>query len=277
MTADNLSRIYGNANPVLTYQIGGLGLVNGDQLSGSLATLADQTSNVGSYAITQGTLAASSNYALTFSDGTLDVTQRGITVTADNLSRIYGNANPVLTYQIAVLAWSTATSCPGSLATLADQTSNVGSYAITQGTLAASSNYALTFSDGTLDVTQRGITVTADNLSRIYGNANPVLTYQIGGLGLVNGDQLSGSLATLADQTSNVGSYAITQGTLAASSNYALTFSDGTLDVTQRGITGDGRQPEPDLRQRQPCPDVPDRRSWPVNGDRLSGSLATLA
>ncbi len=120
--------------------------------------------------------------------------------------------------------------------------------------------------------------MTADNLSRIYGNANPVLTYQIGGLGLVNGDQLSGSLATLADQTSNVGSYANTQGTLAASSNYALTFSDGTLDVTQRGITVTADNHEPDLRQRQPCPDV--LRSAVlglVNGDQLSGSLATLA
>ncbi len=80
-------------------------------------------------------------------------------------------------------------------------------------------------------MTQRGITVTADDLSRIYGNANPALTYQIGGLGLVNGEPLSGSLATLADQTSNVGSYAITQGTLAASSNYALSFTGGTLTI----------------------------------------------
>ena len=50
---------------------------------------------------------------------------------------------------------------------------------------------------------------------RIYGAAIPALTYNE--TGLVNGDTLSGLLATTATTTSNVGSYGITQGTLAAS------------------------------------------------------------
>src|SRR5207247_9996414 len=74
-------------------------------------------------------------------------------------------------------------------------------------------------------VSQRAITVTADAKSRAYGDANPALTYQVGGAGLVNGDTLSGTLATSVTATSNVGNYGIGQGTLAASGNYALTYT----------------------------------------------------
>lgn len=74
-------------------------------------------------------------------------------------------------------------------------------------------------------------TVTSANLTKTYGNANPALTYAIGGLGLVNGDTLSGGLATVASATSGVGAYAITQGTLVASPNYAITYTGALLTV----------------------------------------------
>ena len=71
-------------------------------------------------------------------------------------------------------------------------------YGIAQGSLAASANYALNYASANLTVTQRAITVTADAKSRAYGDANPALTYQVGGSGLANGDTLSGALATSA-------------------------------------------------------------------------------
>ena len=77
---------------------------------------------------------------------------------------------------------------------------------------------------GTLTIGQRSLTVTADTQSRAYGASNPALTYTVGGSGLVNGDTLTGALSTSATTTSNVGSYSIGQNTLAASSNYALTY-----------------------------------------------------
>ena len=77
---------YGSAVPALTYNE--TGLVNGDTLSGLLATTATATSNVGSYAITQGTLAASANYALSYVGANLTVTAAPLTVTANAQSRI---------------------------------------------------------------------------------------------------------------------------------------------------------------------------------------------
>ena len=96
MTANPQTRAYGAANPTLTYTTAGL--VNGDTLTGLLATTATTTSNVGIYGITQGTLAASSNYALTYTGNNLTVTAAALTVTANPQSRAYGAANPALTY-----------------------------------------------------------------------------------------------------------------------------------------------------------------------------------
>jgi hypothetical protein len=73
--------------------------------------------------------------------------------------------------------------------------------------------------------------VIANNASRAAGAPNPIFTYTLGGAGLVNGDRLSGALATTADRRSGVGAYAIGQGSLAASDNYDLSFAGGLLTV----------------------------------------------
>ena len=73
--------------------------------------------------------------------------------------------------------------------------------------------------------------MTADAKSRDYGDANPALTYQVGGSGLSTATRLSGALATSATTASNVGSYGIGQGTLAASGNYALNYTGNNLTV----------------------------------------------
>jgi hypothetical protein len=231
VTADAQSRLYGAVNPALSYVSSGL--VNGDTLSGLLATSATTTSNVGAYKITQGTLAASTNYALSYVGANLSVTAAPLTVTADAQSRLYGVANPVLSYVSSGLVNGDTLS--GLLATSATATSNVGAYAITQGNLVASSNYALSYVGANLSVAAAALTVTANTQSRIYGNANPALSYVSSGL--VNGDTLSGLLATSATTTSNVGAYAIAQGSLVASSNYALTYVGANLTVTAAPLT----------------------------------------
>ncbi|RUY23309.1 MBG domain-containing protein [Mesorhizobium sp. M7A.F.Ca.CA.004.12.1.1] len=234
VTADAKSRIYGDANPALTYQLTTGNFVNGDSLSGALATAATTASGVGSYSITQGTL-ANSNYAISYAGANLAVTKRAITVTADAKSRVYGDANPALTYQLTAGNFVNGDSLNGALATSATTASDVGSYGITQGTL-ANSNYAISYVGGNLSVTPRAITVTADAKSRVYGDDNPTLTYQLTSGDFANGDSLSGALARTAAASSDVGGYSITQGTL-ANGNYAISYIGADLSVTQRAIT----------------------------------------
>ena len=202
MTANAQTRPYGAANPTLTYVA--TGLVNGDTLTGALATTATATSSVlGSpYAITQGTLAASPNYALNYVGSNLTVTAAAVTVTADAQSRAYGAANPTLNYVATGLV--SGEPLTGALATTAGATSNVGTYAITQGTL-ANPYYTITYIGANLTVTAATLSVAANPQSRAYGAVNPALTYVA--TGLVNGDTLTGALATTAGATSNVGRY----------------------------------------------------------------------
>jgi len=277
VTADALSRLYGNANPALTYTLGGDGLVGSDTLSGALATAAGATSNVGSYAISQGTLSAGGNYALSFTGAYLTVTPRSLTVTADALSRLYGNANPALTYTLGGDGLAGSDTLSGALATSADATSNVGSYAISQGSLSAGSNYILAFSGADLTLTPRSLIATADALSRLYGNANPALTYALGGDGLVNGDSLGGALATDATGTSNVGSYAIGQGSLSAGGNYTLAFTGADLTVTPRGLTVTADALSRLYGNANPALTYTLGGDGLVNGDSLIGALATAA
>jgi len=81
-----------------------------------------------------------------------------------------------------------------------------------------------------LSATQPTLTVTA-TAANGPGGAIPPLTYTV--TGLVNGDTaataLTGALATTATPTSPEGSYAITQGTLASPTGYAITFQGANL------------------------------------------------
>jgi len=73
--------------------------------------------------------------------------------------------------------------------------------------------------------------ITADDKARLYGEANPVLTYSVGSRDLVNNDTLTGTLDVAAGPTSVPGPYQIRQATLAASPNYSLSYVPGTLVV----------------------------------------------
>ena len=357
VTADAKSRAYGDANPALTWQVGGSGLVNGDTLSGALATSATTASNVGVYGITQGTLAASSNYTLSsFTGANLTVGQRAITVTADAKSRAYGDVNPALTYQVGGAGLANGDTPVGCAGDIGDDASNVGTYGITQGTLAASGNYALNYGGANLTVGQRAITVTADAKSRAYGDANPALTYQVGGCGTgqrrqvvgrardvgddceqcrhlrhharhagglgqlraelyerrpdrqpardhgdgrceepglwrcQSGADLSGRrlgpgqrrqpvgrAGDVGDNSSNVGTYGITQGTLAASGNYALNYTGDDLTVGQRAITVTADAKSRAYGDANPALTYQVGGAGLANGDSLSGALATSA
>ncbi|WP_376094036.1 MBG domain-containing protein [Roseomonas sp. CCTCC AB2023176] len=281
ISADAQSRAFGDTNPTLSYTFGGRGLANGDALAGALTTLADLTSPVGPYAITQGSLTSGNNpnYAITYAGADLTVTPRAITVTADPQSRSYGDANPALTYAVGGRGLVNGDALAGSLATGAGPTSGVGAYAITQGSLDAGSNYAITYAGADLTITPRAITVTADPQSRSYGDANPALTYAVGGRGLVNGDALTGTLATEARAGSSVGSYAILQGTLADASNpnYAITYLGADLTVTPRPILVSADPQSRIYGDANPALTVTLGGAGLVNGDRFSGTAATAA
>ena len=157
----------------------------------------------------------------------LEITLPKVTVTINNAERSYGQENPQFTYTASTndnLTGLVTFSCE------ATKTSSVGEYVIT-GTSTAT-DLEVTFVNGKLTVTPAALTVTADAKSKEFGAADPELTYVA--TGLVNGDVLTGALTRAEGE--NAGTYAITQGTLAASSNYTLNFKGANLTITPKNI-----------------------------------------
>jgi subtilase family serine protease len=91
----------------------------------------------------------------------------------------------------------------------------------------------------TITVAKAKLTVSANNLSRVVGAANPKFTFAYSGFikGDTAEDSLTGepSATTTATTSSPAGTYPIkvTQGTLAAK-NYEFTFKNGVLTVTAK-------------------------------------------
>jgi hypothetical protein len=91
---------------------------------------------------------------------------------------------PAPTCRHAGLAHGDASASPaGGLAARATSGSNVGTYDITQGALAATGGYTVgTFHQGALTVNPASLTVTADNQAMTYSGGVPALTCKHAGL-----------------------------------------------------------------------------------------------
>src|SRR5207248_2849018 len=162
VSADARSKVYGTADPALTYQITSGALVGGDILSGALSRAAGET--IGSYSINQGTLTAGTNYSLSFNSANLTITTASLTVSADAKSKVYGAADPALTYQITSGTLINGDTFTGAISRVAGE--SVGAYAIQQGSLSAPTNYSLTFIPASLAITPALLTVSADPKSK---------------------------------------------------------------------------------------------------------------
>jgi hypothetical protein len=155
-----------------------------------------------------------------------------ITVTANaGQGKVYGSGpDSALTYSITSGSLVAGDSLTSSLSRAAGE--NAGSYLITQGTLAASSNYFLTFTPGTrYTITPRSLLVAAEpGQGKDFGAPDPdTLRYFLATGMLVPGDTFSGALSRVTGK--NPGTYSILPGTLSASGNYVLSFSPGLFTV----------------------------------------------
>src|SRR4029078_3540665 len=104
--------------------------------------------------------------------------------------------------------------------------------------LSAGGNYNIIFTGANFTITPRDLTVTADPKSKTYSpcSSDPALTYTHGPL--YNGDTDSvfiGSLTRASGQ--NAGTYAISQGSLSAGSNYNILFTGANFTINKAHLT----------------------------------------
>ncbi|MDR3504016.1 MAG: MBG domain-containing protein, partial [Legionella sp.] len=290
------SVVYGISDPVSGFTYSQTGLVNGitpsywnssgqyvaastinDTLSGNLGRAAGE--NVGTYAYTMGSLAATTpaNYTTTLNAGSFAITPASLSINPTAAqSIIYGASDPIggFTYSQTGLVngvtpsyWNSSGQYVAA-STINDILSgklgratgeNVGTYAYTMGSLAASTpaNYTTTLNAGSFAITPASLSITPTvGQSIIYGASDPASGFTYSQTGLVNGitpsywnssgqyiaastinDILSGNLGRAAGE--NVGAYAYTMGSLAATTptNYTTTLNAGTFAITPASLS----------------------------------------
>ena len=244
VTAEAKTKVYGNADPVLTYTLSAP-LIAGNFFTGTLSRATGQS--VGTYAINQGGLLADPNYLITFVSANLSVTARPITVTASNNSKVYdGNTNavaiPVVT---GSLAFSDTPNFTESYNTPAVGTGKTLTPAGSVTSVNSGTNYAITFvTNITGAITAKGLTVSGLLLaSKVYdGNTTAVISGTPSLVGVVGSDVVSVTGTAVGTfNTAIVGSNTVAVSGLslagAQAGNYTLTQPTLTANITAKPIT----------------------------------------
>lgn len=212
-------------------------------------------SAAGRYLITLGTL-ENANYTLSFDkEYFYEVTPRPITVVPNATGHVYGQSAATITYSTHYAGDSDkeglllGDSLSGALSREKADVLDVGSYAITIGTLNQSSltkdnNYevGLDTAEKYYTISKATVTVFANPMSRVFGDAKEnalSLTYTASGL--VYGDLLAGSLtlpgAVYDDNGYLVpGTYTIDRGSL-LHKNYDIVYNSASYIVDRRPLT----------------------------------------
>src|SRR5271157_4310258 len=245
VTANSATKTYGDAVTFAGTEFTTDGLVNGDSVSGVTLTSdgAAATAQVSGspYAIVASDAAGSglSNYTISYTNGSLTVSQKALTVTANSATKTYGDAVTFAGTEFTTDGLVNGDSVSGVSLTSdgAAATAQVSGspYAIVASDAAGSglSNYTISYTNGSLTVSQKALTVTANSATKTYGGAVTFAGTEFTTDGLVNGDSVSGVSLTSdgAAATAQVSGspYAIVASDAAGSglSNYTISYTNG--------------------------------------------------
>ena len=173
---------------------------------------------------------------ITKNKGTLTVTPKAVTVTADNKSKVYLDTDPDWTAQVEGLVEGESLDLIKYDLTRVEG-ENVGTYTITPSGDKFQGNYQVTYIPGTLTITANAtLTVAGVTAEKVY-DAEPLSTTATASV--VNGTTIEykvgdGEWTTTAPSITDVGS--ITVQVRATNPNYTTATNSYTLTVTKRDV-----------------------------------------
>ncbi|MCA2554290.1 MAG: T9SS type A sorting domain-containing protein [Microcystis sp. M04BS1] len=248
ITANNANKNYGStlSGAAGSTSFTSSGLVNSETIGSvtvAYGTGAAATASVGTYtgsvtpsAATGGTFTAS-NYNITYATGNIVVGQATLTITASAASKTYGTVASLTAYTTSGLVGTDAVSGLTLSSTGSPSAATVGSYDIVPSgaTGTGLTNYAITYTNGTLTVNPAPLTITAVNQVKCFGlnYMLPTNGYSVSGLLMADGVSAvtltsSGSPSAAAANTYPIVPSAATGTGL---SNYSITYNNATLTV----------------------------------------------
>ena len=207
--------------------------VNGEDLSAGLNLSGTTHTDAGTYHGDVWTFTpTNTNYRASNGLVSNTITPRNLTLSATGIDKAYdGSTAATVSFTTDALPGDTV--IPNYTANFDNK--NVGSNKpVTVSILSlggpdgANYNLLTTSANTTANITPLDITVTGHAKSKFVGTPDPSLTYSVLPA-LPVGDALTGALTRAAGEAE--GSYPIQQGTLAADSNFNMTFVDGSLTI----------------------------------------------
>ncbi len=185
--------------------------------------------NAGDHWLVPGTF-LSNNFDVTYQSGTIHILPAPATVVFDQatLQQTYNGLPAVVGVSTDPTGLNTNVLYDGLVAVPAD----AGTYLISAAV--NDPNYT-GYAEAQLTVDPAPLTITATDVSKIYGSTDPALSFEITSGVLYGDDVLTGSLTR--EQGENADTYAILQGNLSAGDNYALTFTNGIFTIAPAPLT----------------------------------------
>ncbi len=256
ITADAKTKVYGDADPALTWSITAGALESGDSITGTLTRATGETVLGGPYTITQGSLAFPAKYTVTFVPAGLAITPRSLTVTdAAAVSKVYdGTVSATFTGTTlsGVVISDIVTVTPPASGAFAHAGIGTGIAVTPSGSWtlggAAAGNYAVIQPTGfTANITQRALYVSGATASnKIYDGTTTASISSATLMGIVGADNVSLQMPAFgAFASKNVGAgIAVTASmtlTGSGAGNYTLTQPTGlTASITPKALTVSG-------------------------------------
>lgn len=242
VTANDASKIYGEADPTLTAAVRSIegntasGLVGNDTVAYTVSRATGE--DAGEYDITATGNAVQGNYAVTYMPATFTITAAGgNVVTADNiagadgLTKMYDGQAASVEAEAARSGSTLLYSTDGvNFTTQNPVFTNAGSYDVY--VMATNPNYEDTpVVRTTVTITPAPVTVTVGNAAKTAGAVDPTFAATV--TGLVNGESaglISYALTRTAGE--DAGSYVITAAGDRVQGNYIVTYVPGALVIT---------------------------------------------
>lgn len=212
------NKIYGDEEPILNYELSDFPLAT-DNLTINISREAGE--DIGTYTLTSSS--NNSNYNIALSSSEFKITPKPITVSLFINTKIYGETDPELTYTLSEsLIGSDALT--GQLSR--EPGEDVGTYAISSSL--ENANYTIDFTASTFEITPKPIAINANPITKVYGEADPELTYILSE-SLIGSDALTGQLSR--ELGEDVGTYAISSSL--ENANYTIDFTASNFEITK--------------------------------------------
>jgi hypothetical protein len=199
------------------------------------STNADTDSPAGTYQIIPSG-AISENYIFNYVNGTLTITPAIPSISIDNVTKTYGDisftmeaiSNSTGTITYSILSGTAASITSSGVVTI------LGAGTVTiRASQTARGSYAAGAQNVSLTINPKSLTISVENTTRPYGQANPDFTINYSGFAYnetsVDLTTLA-SASTLAEINSTIGDYTINIDG-AQSTNYTFNYVSGTLTI----------------------------------------------